>query len=1272
MKLHRIEVDNLNSLYGEQVLDLDTQLDSAPMFLIYGRTGAGKSTLLDAVCLALFGQTPRLDRGRGEELQPHQIMSKGTASCRAALEFSLALQGGRERYRASWSCRRARGKLEGKLQDPIRRLEIQRRDPSGAYSWETLIETAQVGAAEQHFSDALRGLTVDDFKRSILLAQGEFAAFLRATEDERSKMLERLTDTGQYAVIGRRAGEVFRQKRDEVGVLRSRVAQIPVLGEAEAAEAYAELLKVDAEISALERAQSQRGAAVRWTEELLARAERAKQSDAHLLAASDALTAAQPQLGRLGEHRRCLEGAAALSTVLREEGELVPIDAMLAQIAVQLDDLSRAERGQIEALDRADATLAEAQAALTAATPEIQRARVLRQAALTAGAEAQTAEAETAAKEEERSQQQQEHTRALESHAAMQRQLEEAQRATGLLSQAEPLVEQVSVWQSIVERIADQGAALGRQHDKIEEERLLVASARERLGQAVGEEARIQEALDLTAARAAEAEAALAAIHQASPTPDAPRRGLEEQRDDVQAKIQRLERLATPIERLQSIAEALLKLEGEGAKAESERATLRARLPDLDALEQAHSQALASANEVLIARKLLLDLASRRDALREDEPCPLCGSLDHPWRGIPPQEGAPALVTAAEESRREVDERLQQTRQERSATTVKLEGLDVQLRNISSSLSIQKSSFYKYSSDLDVELRAAGLPPQASEVSPAEVEALCAKLQRSVEALRAALNLTLAHANEALNHLDKATESVRDSAKQLATAHEALRQRERATLSARGELQRAEEKLANHLQAHAELGAQIDADRRALQAALDAAGLPTTKGALDARVREATRLVSDWRRALAAEQTAREALQVAERAVAVGQRGVEVSVRVAEEAQQRTEERRKQADIAMYAANQILNGQDPDERERALEQARRQAEAIRGRAAEALEATRRRTSQLVGQRQIAQAQQDTLIAQLTGSRQALETALAVLGLPDRGALAGRTLQPEEVNALAKQEHRLQQGLTEAQTRRQDAQAALTEHQSARPEGAPDDEDGLASAKLDLVNLEAQRTDRLQRQGSLRERLTQHEQNLRRLGAAKDELIAAQQDLTIWENINNLIGTNNGDAFRKYAQILNLEDLLQRANQRLRWLAPRYLLAPAKGPNGEERLAFAVQDEHHAHEERPLTTLSGGETFLVSLALALALAEYRTLQAPIETLLLDEGFGTLDTDTLNTVMDALEKLQARGARIGLISHVDGLRERIEARVAVEAVGHGRSRLRVELGAAHHTP
>ena len=120
------------------------------------------------------------------------------------------------------------------------------------------------------------------------------------------------------------------------------------------------------------------------------------------------------------------------------------------------------------------------------------------------------------------------------------------------------------------------------------------------------------------------------------------------------------------------------------------------------------------------------------------------------------------------------------------------------------------------------------------------------------------------------------------------------------------------------------------------------------------------------------------------------------------------------------------------------------------------------------------------------------------------------------------------------------------------------------------------------------------------------------------------------------------------------------------PEGVMSLSFAVRDAHFADAERPPTTLSGGETFLVSLALALALADYRAVEMPIETLLLDEGFGTLDTDTLNTAMDALERLQARGTQIGIISHLGGLRERIEARIVVGKVGNGRSEIRFELG------
>jgi exonuclease SbcC len=177
---------------------------------------------------------------------------------------------------------------------------------------------------------------------------------------------------------------------------------------------------------------------------------------------------------------------------------------------------------------------------------------------------------------------------------------------------------------------------------------------------------------------------------------------------------------------------------------------------------------------------------------------------------------------------------------------------------------------------------------------------------------------------------------------------------------------------------------------------------------------------------------------------------------------------------------------------------------------------------------------------------------------------------------------------------------------------------------------------------------------------------ARRDHDIWQSLHNLIGKNNGEQFKEFAQILNLQELIDKANARLRWLAPRYSLTVARDADGLPRLSFLVRDAHFADAERPPTTLSGGETFLVSLALALALADYRAVEMPIETLLLDEGFGTLDTDTLNTAMDALERLQARGTQIGIISHLGGLRERIEARIVVGKLGNGRSEIRFELG------
>jgi exonuclease SbcC len=179
-------------------------------------------------------------------------------------------------------------------------------------------------------------------------------------------------------------------------------------------------------------------------------------------------------------------------------------------------------------------------------------------------------------------------------------------------------------------------------------------------------------------------------------------------------------------------------------------------------------------------------------------------------------------------------------------------------------------------------------------------------------------------------------------------------------------------------------------------------------------------------------------------------------------------------------------------------------------------------------------------------------------------------------------------------------------------------------------------------------------------SAGKALREAERRASVWLSLDALIGTRNGDAFRQFAQGLNLHRLIQKANVHLQRLSERYTLTQARNDD-MPTLDFAIKDHWQGGEPRSTRTLSGGERFLVSLALALGLSDLRTQLLPIETLVLDEGFGTLDPDTLEVALAALQRLHADGRQVGVISHVNGLKERIEAQVQIVEEGAGRSRI-----------
>jgi exonuclease SbcC len=163
----------------------------------------------------------------------------------------------------------------------------------------------------------------------------------------------------------------------------------------------------------------------------------------------------------------------------------------------------------------------------------------------------------------------------------------------------------------------------------------------------------------------------------------------------------------------------------------------------------------------------------------------------------------------------------------------------------------------------------------------------------------------------------------------------------------------------------------------------------------------------------------------------------------------------------------------------------------------------------------------------------------------------------------------------------------------------------------------------------------------------------------WAGLDSLIGSHDGRKFRTFAQGLTLDTLLAQANHHLQELAPRYLLQRVPGSD----LELQVVDRDMGDEVRSVHSLSGGESFLLSLALALGLASISGGSTRVESLFIDEGFGSLDQETLDITISSLDTLQSLGRQVGIISHLSALVERVGVRVEVQKLGEGRSRVQV---------
>jgi exonuclease SbcC len=363
MKILQVRFKNLNSLVGEWQIDLThPAYTSNGIFAITGPTGAGKTTILDAICLALYGRTPRLDR---VNRTANEVMSRQTGECFAEVTFKTR----NGHYRCHWSQRRAHKRADGELQ--ATRHEIADADTNA------ILESNIRGVADK--VEEVTGMDFDRFTRSMLLAQGGFAAFLQAAPDERAPILEQITGTEIYSQISIRVHERQRFEQEKLNLLEAETRGI-VLLEPEQEQALAQELddkrKRETELVAKT---TETKKAIDW----LTLIEGLKMEIASLTDETDKLHAEieafKPDREKLGRALNAATLDGAYATLAAARKQQADDQAALKAAAEALPGLETSAKEQAEVLKVAEQQTAQAKDALKAATPTLQKVRSLDQ-----------------------------------------------------------------------------------------------------------------------------------------------------------------------------------------------------------------------------------------------------------------------------------------------------------------------------------------------------------------------------------------------------------------------------------------------------------------------------------------------------------------------------------------------------------------------------------------------------------------------------------------------------------------------------------------------------------------------------------------------------------------------------------------------------------------------------------------------------------------------------------------------------------------------------